>query len=302
MRKIIGIGETIFDIVFVEGEIRSGKPGGSTYNAMISLGRRGFAPFFISEVGNDEIGRMIRSFMLDNGVHDQYLCTFPEGKSPLALAFLDSNRNAQYSFYKDYPAQRLQFEMPDVQKDDVVMFGSYFALNPVLRAQVVRFLDYARSRGAIIYYDINFRATHKNEIEQLMPTIIENYHYADVVKGSIEDFEILYGLTNPSSVYEEKIKEHCQLFVCTLGRDGAYVRCANQSASVKSEKDINVVSTIGAGDSFNAGFVAGLVENNYMRDDLKNVDIDRFVKCPIESAMSYAIEVCQSYENYVAQK
>ena len=59
MRKIIGIGETVLDILFKDGVPVKAVPGGSTFNSMISLGRMGLNVSFISEVGNDKVGEMI---------------------------------------------------------------------------------------------------------------------------------------------------------------------------------------------------------------------------------------------------
>lgn len=56
MRKVIGIGETTFDIIFKDGQPVSAVPGGSAFNAIISLGRSGVNTTFISEAGNDRIG------------------------------------------------------------------------------------------------------------------------------------------------------------------------------------------------------------------------------------------------------
>ena len=56
MRKVIGIGETVLDIIFKEGQPVSAVPGGSAFNAIISLGRCGVNSTFISEAGNDRIG------------------------------------------------------------------------------------------------------------------------------------------------------------------------------------------------------------------------------------------------------
>ena len=47
MRKVIGIGETILDILFRDGQPQAAVPGGSVYNAMISLGRMGQNVTFI---------------------------------------------------------------------------------------------------------------------------------------------------------------------------------------------------------------------------------------------------------------
>ena len=133
MRKVIGIGETILDILFRDGQPQAAVPGGSVYNAMISLGRMGQNVTFISETGNDRVGEMILANMRDNGVDTANVNVFPEGKSPVSLSFLNESNDAEYIFYKDYPRQRLDVNMPDVSRDDIIMIGSYFAVTPVLR-------------------------------------------------------------------------------------------------------------------------------------------------------------------------
>jgi fructokinase len=68
MGRIIGIGETVFDILFKDGQPMKAVPGGSVYNSIISLGRMGVPASFISEVGDDVIGRMILDHLRDSGV------------------------------------------------------------------------------------------------------------------------------------------------------------------------------------------------------------------------------------------
>ena len=169
MRKVIGIGETVLDIIFRDNSPIAAVPGGSTFNALISLGRSGVDATFISETGNDRVGKNIIAFLEENGVSTHYVNVFPNSKSPLSLAFLNESNDAEYVFYKDHPHDQLDFLNPEVNPDDIVLFGSYYALNPVIRAQVQGFLEYARSRGAILYYDVNFRAAHSHEVMKLMP-------------------------------------------------------------------------------------------------------------------------------------
>ena len=96
MRKIIGIGETVLDILFKDGVPVKAVPGGSTFNSMISLGRMGLNVSFISEVGNDRVGEMILKALEDSGVDASSVCSFSDGKSPLSLAFLNNNNDAEY--------------------------------------------------------------------------------------------------------------------------------------------------------------------------------------------------------------
>ena len=160
MRKVIGIGETILDIIFKDDQPHAAVPGGSVFNGLISLGRLGVPVLFISETGNDYVGDLIRRFMEQNHISTEFVDRFPDGKSPISLAFLDEQNNANYTFYKNYPKQRLEVPLPPIEEDDIFVFGSYYALNPVLRPRIVEFLQYARERGAIVYYDPNFRNAH----------------------------------------------------------------------------------------------------------------------------------------------
>ena len=188
MRKVFGIGETILDIIFRNDQPQKAVPGGSVFNGLISLGRLNVPVSFISELGNDRVGDMIRDFMEDNHITTEFVDRFPDGKSPISLAFLDDDKNANYIFYKDYPKQRLDVLFPKLEEDDIVMIGSYYALNPVLREKILELLDQAREKKAIIYYDPNFRSSHKNEAMKLAPTIIENLEYADIVRAILPLF------------------------------------------------------------------------------------------------------------------
>ena len=213
MRKVIGIGETVLDIIFKGDQPVQAVPGGSAFNAIISLGRAGIPASFIGETGNDRVGQLIKNFLKDNGVDESGVCTFPDSKSPISLAFLNEENNADYLFYKDHPHDQIDFTYPDIHEDDVVIFGSFFAINPVVRPQVAAFLDYAHKQGAILYYDLNYRASHKTDLLRVTPNIIENLEMADIVRGSEEDFEIIYKKKDADSVYRSEISFYTKKFI-----------------------------------------------------------------------------------------
>ena len=301
MRKIIGIGETVFDIIFKNDQPVSAKPGGSIYNALISLGRLKQPAVFISEIGEDRVGNTIKSFLEENGVSSQYLCTFDRGKTPLALAFLDSRQKADYLFYQEYPENRLDYTMPEINENDIVLIGSFFALNPVLRKNLSEILQFAQTRKAIIYYDVNFRKTHIHEIRHLMPALLENFEYADIIKGSDEDFKHIYNEQDACPTYKEHIEFYCKNFIYTQGEKGATVFGKNFHKKYPVNPVVPV-STVGAGDSFNAGIIYGLIRYRIMLDDLKNglpEEIwDKIVKC----AVDFSAFVCGTYDNYISEE
>ena len=79
MRKVIGIGETILDILFKDEQPTAAVPGGSVFNGIISLGRMGVNVCFISETGNDKVGNIIKNFMEESHVSTEYISVFPDG-------------------------------------------------------------------------------------------------------------------------------------------------------------------------------------------------------------------------------
>ena len=300
MRKVIGIGETILDILFRDGQPQAAVPGGSVYNAVISLGRMGQNVTFISETGNDRVGEMILANMRENGVDTANVNVFPEGKSPVSLAFLNERNDAEYIFYKDDPRQRLEVNMPEISSDDIIMIGSYFAITPVLRDKVKELLDRAHDAGAIIYYDVNFRSTHANEAIKLMPTIIENFEYADILRGSTEDFQNMFRQPDADKVYSNHVGFYCPNFICT-DADGDVRLRTKHVCKDYPVTPLKAVSTIGAGDNFNAGVVYGLLKYRVRRADLAELteaDWDAIIRC----GMDFSADVCKSVSNSVSKE
>ncbi len=298
MRKVIGIGETILDVIFRDNQPHAAVPGGSAFNGLVSLKRVGVEVSFISEFGNDPVGRLIRSFMEKNDIPTDWVDCFPNGKSPVSLVFLDEQQNAQYMVYKDYPSQRLEVALPRIEADDILLFGAYYALNPALRPKILELLQYARDRKALIYYDPNFRKPHAHEAIRLRPWVIENLEYSDIVRGSDEDFLHLFGKTDMPQVYEEHIRFYCDRFIATRGADGVDLFHGKQQAHFEVP-ELQPVSTVGAGDSFNAGIIFGLLKYGVRRDDLPTLAGDRWadiVRCGID----FATDVCGTYDNSIS--
>lgn len=302
MRKVIGIGETVLDIIFKDDEPVSAVPGGSVFNALISLGRAGVKAALISETGNDHIGKKIIRFMESNGIDSSNVNVYAESKSPLSLAFLNEKNDAEYIFYKDHPHDQLDFIYPDIQPNDIVMFGSFYAINPVIRPQVAGLLEYAKNHGAILYYDVNFRASHRNEVMKITPNLLDNLEFADVVRGSNEDFSILFNRNDADSVYRTDISFYCHNFIYTQGSEPVEVRAEGGVNCQYPVGNTQTVSTIGAGDNFNAGFVYGLIKYGITKDDIQRgltrEQWDKLVEC----AQMFSCECCKNINNYISKE
>lgn len=296
--KIIGFGETVLDIIFRNDQPQKAVPGGSTFNAMISLGRMGAPCVMITETGDDHVGDIVCDFLKDNNINTDYVYRHVGTKSHLSLAFLDSNNDAQYQFYKDHWNIAMPQEMPQIDRGDIVIYGSFYCVNPKIRDFSRRFLEKAYNQGAFLYYDINFRASHKSEIPDIIGSIKENMRFASVVRGSNEDFELLFGAKTCDEAYNI-VKEYCPYFIYTNADKPVELRTPDLQASFPV-KMIETVSTIGAGDNFNAGFCYAIYKEGVASLETieKEEELAAFSRF-IASGQKFSSVVCQSLDNYV---
>lgn len=286
VKRVIGIGETVLDILFKNDQPQKAVPGGSTFNSIISLGRAGVPCIMVTEVGGDHIGDMICKYLTDNGVSDEFVCRHPSTKSHITLAFLDEKNDAQYTFYKDHASAALDGKIPQITSDDVVLFGSFFAINPAIRPTVRTLLQNARNEGAWLYYDINFRKSHIPDIPDVLANIEQNMQMADVVRGSKEDFEYLYNLHEADAIYE-KVKPFCNRFILTDGARSIRIYTPEKKETFPVQP-IETVSTVGAGDNFNAGYI-------YAKLQGLNTPAER-----VQMAQRWSQDVCRQIGNNIS--
>jgi fructokinase len=299
MRKIYGIGETVLDIIFKNNQPQAAKAGGAMLNSCVSLGRIGLPVSFISEYAGDSVGNIIDTFLSENGVGTRYVDHYKEGKTKLALAFLNERNDASYTFYQDYPEKRLSIDFPMIMKDDIILCGSIYSITSEIRKKFTDLINRANENGAIVIYDPNFRPTHSADLEKLKPMIIENMKAAKLIRGSDEDFKNIFGADTPDEAWNV-VNKYCSCMVYTANSEGVYVRTVSYSGKF-AVKAIKPVSTIGAGDNFNAGMMAAIYLNQISADQLDKMGEKEWAKV-ISTGVDFATNVCMSYENYISME
>ena len=286
-------GETVLDIIFKNAQPVAATPGGSMLNSAVSLARTGCRVSFIGECGNDHAGDLISGFLEKNSVETKYLAKPDESQTTIALAFLNEKNDAEYSFYKS-PTVIYKRPEPHIQEGDFLLFGSFYAISPSTGKVVYELAGKASENGAVLFYDPNFRTPHLSQLAELKDRIVESIRLADIVRGSHEDFQLIFGTDTAEKTHNLDVFSPDKILIYTGGEKEVHVFAGDQH-QIYTVPGLEPLSTIGAGDSFNAGVLKFLSENGFRKHH--STDWDKAIR----EGIKFAQAVCMSYENYVPE-
>lgn len=259
--RLLVIGEALVDIVTDSAGETAEHVGGSPANVAVGLARLDHPVDFATCLGRDERGERIAAHLRRHGVR-----VLPEsfGESPTstAVATLDSAGAATYEF-------DLHWDLPAlVPKPGTghVHTGSIGTILEPGAAQVLATLRAAQP-GATISYDPNIRPGIMGDLGQVREQVEELIALTDVVKASEDDLALLYAGLPIHEVMARWVVLGASVTVVTLGGAGVAFRTAADSrVSEEATRAERVVDTVGAGDSFMAGLVSGLVGSGLLGD------------------------------------
>ncbi len=300
MRKIYCFGEAVYDIIFKDEKPVDAKPGGAMLNIAVSLGRLGLPVHFIGDFANDKVGSIIKNFLIENRVDTSNITMYSNAKSRIALAYLDENNNADYSFYKIRVEDELHIKFPELNEDDILLFGSYYGIKPEIRPMVHDFLTKCRNNNVIIIYDPNFRKAHLNMIDIVKPFIEQNISLADITKGSDEDFLNVFNACSAEETFKKLFTIGCQSLIYTRNRRGVDF-CRSDEQFHYPAIDLIPVSTVGAGDTFTSGMAYWLYKNKIKQANISSLSEAQY-KEMISTGVSFASDVCMSFDNYLSHQ
>ncbi len=292
---IYTLGETLLDIIINHNDAITATPGGSMLNVAVSLARRNSAVALISELGDDNVGAKVKRFLEKEGIDTTLLQFYKTAKTSLALAFLDEHAKPSYSFYKTYPEHRTLKTSVPFAAVDYLIFGSVYSLDNAIRKDVVKIVKSAKKQRAVIVYDPNIRHAYHLDDNEMRKAVFQNIAFADIIKGSDEDFTNIFGKGEPR-FWKQKIREinNRAIVVVTLGAEGAVLFVGDLQLKTAA-LETQVVSTVGAGDAFSAGLLIGLSRLKLKPD---TISPDQW-KSVLEVAIAFSAEVCVSENNYV---
>ena len=286
------------DIIVESPDKIISRPGGAMLNVAVSLARTKTDVSLISELGDDQTSAFIIDFLKKNKVKTRYIKKYYHSNTSLALAYLDEEKKPNYTFYKSYPENRNLIYPTNFSENDILLFGSLYSLDTALRNQLQEVLIAAKRGGAFLCYDPNIRHSHHFENEATKANLMENLALADLIKGSDEDFENIFGKLSFEQILIEvrKVNPTAPLLI-TRGAAGVVAFSKDFKLELPAIP-IQPLSTIGAGDAFNAGLAFAMQKEN-----LHKAQQNEFSKSQMElllkSGLSFSASVCQSADNYI---
>ena len=253
---VAGIGELLWDI-FPSGKQVGGAPCNFAFHSM----QAGCESFLISAVGNDVTGNDLLTTLDGLNINCEFIQrnNFPTGTVTVTL---NENGQPQYIIHENVAWDNTVFNEKIESKTrdlDAVCFGSLGQRNPVSATTVQRLLSTVKP-GCLKVFDINLRQ-HFYSFE----IINKSLEFADILKLNDEELPVLSSLYNIAGDVKSKLNEVLRIFnlkyiVYTMGEKGSLILGENQYSFLESSKVV-VADTVGAGDSFTAVLVSGILNN-----------------------------------------
>jgi fructokinase len=245
-----------------------GHVGGSPMNVATGLARFGHQSRYFTKLSDDLFGRRMRLHFEGNDI-DVSLCLPSTLNTTLAIVETQADGSAAYVFYTDNTADVSirEEELPEQLPEDVrvLHFGSYStAVSPTSDALMA--LAARESEKRLISYDPNLRPTIEPDVDKWREAFAGFAKSATVIKASDEDIATLLGKNREDQFVADCFDHGAQLVFITRGPDGASGFSAAGAVNNESGVEVNVVDTVGAGDTFQAAVLHWLVAENHLPD------------------------------------
>ncbi|MBF9195002.1 carbohydrate kinase family protein [Microvirga terrestris] len=239
--------------------------GGSPFNVAIGIGRLGRPAAFLSTLSDDVFGSFLAEKLAESGVSSAYIQRLPN-VTTLSVVATSPSGQPQYSFYAPDSADRaltpeaLPAELPaDV---NAIAAGSYaLGVEPI--ASAIETLLRREAGARVISLDPNVRPRVVGDLNAYRERFERLLAYADIVKASDEDIELLYRTHDLASAARPWLRRGPKLVIITRGEKGLLAAFGDKVLERPAPK-IDVIDTVGAGDTFHAGLLAWLDANTLL--------------------------------------
>lgn len=278
MHEVVTLGETMAlicpsdPISLTQATHLTLAIAGAESNLAILLSRFGHRVRFISRVGNDALGQRIRNVLTEEGIDLADLAT--DTTAPTGVFFRewlpDGQRRVSY-YRAGSAASRLAPEdLHPATFSGIRLLhvtGITPALSPSCAATVARAIELAQAAGAWVSFDPNYRAALW-DTTTARAALLPLMQQADILLIGHEDSLALLGVADEASVQNACRILGTKLVVLKQGERGACAWDDKNGVSAPAEPVATPIDPVGAGDAFNAGFLAGWLEHKTLAEAL----------------------------------
>ena len=267
MRKIIAIGESILDTVYQDNKPVRSFIGGRVSNAAAALGDLGFPVSMVSECCTDKVGDWVVDFFEKHNVNTKSIDRYTDGSTPFAAIFKEDDESDKIVNYGVYPNNRFNVIWPRIDEDDILLFGSYYAIDLPQREKLYDLLSYAAERKAIVIYLPGFQHGTQFNFTKVMPCILENFEVSSIVIDHDKDINNMFTDQDSDKVYNNHIKFYGPTYIHITPDNSAiiYKGISKTEVPFSCESDNHL--------GWQAGFIAGVIHQLIERD-IKHGDIE----------------------------
>lgn len=260
--SVVVCGEALIDLIQQADGSFSAVTGGSPKNTATALARLGVPAGLVSRVGNDKFGNLIRTQLSESGV-DLSLLAITKDPTTMAIASLDDSGSASYSFYINgcadgtWTVDELPFDFGDAKF--VVIAGSLSLPIPAMSETFDTLFEREVGKRVVVF-DPNIRTALIGGRNDIAPRMDKWISQSTIVKASSEDIAWRHPQEAIDVVAKRWLETGPVLVAVTDGAEGAHL-ITKQHAVWRPAPKVEVVDTVGAGDTFTAGLVEWLLSN-----------------------------------------
>lgn len=252
---IAGIGELLWDV------LPSGKQlGGAPFNFVFHAIQAGCNGYAVSSIGRDRHGEELLNNIHELGLSDQYI---QENEFPTSTVTikLDESGHPDFTIHENVAWDHIRWntDMEKLaQKLDAVCFGSLAQRNPESEHSIRSFIGATRPE-CLRVFDINLRQKYYSK-----EIILNSMRLSDILKLNEDELPVVSGYFDFNGPPEKQLDQLLTHFglkyvIYTLGSRGSIIKSSVESSIAKVPK-IKMADSVGAGDSFTAVFVAGILK------------------------------------------
>jgi fructokinase len=282
MPSVLVIGEALVDVVYgINGEIKN-IPGGSPANTAVALARLGTKTYMKARTSSDQFGTEIRNYLTNQNVN-LYYSLVVDSPSSVIDAVIQKDGSAKYEANlngaADYGWTFAELNQEIDRDIQIIQLGSLTSYVEPGATNVEKwFAQLRQSDKYLLTFDPNIRhpldGQNEKDVRNRAKRLASLSH---VVKASDEDLNWIFSNDNPKDSAINIIKSGASLVFVTLGKKGAFVVNKELEIIEVPAKEIEVIDTIGAGDTFAAALITQLLENSWINENelekLKTTDL-----------------------------